>query len=76
MASRVTNYLPLSLIQTFGAERIILRPCAKLAEKVVRVDVVGPGIGHWLGGVGRIGRSKGLLDSTKFCEGIDLVCLE
>ena len=76
VASRVTDYLPLGLIQTFGAERIILRQCTKLAEKVIRVDVVGPGISHWLGGVGRIGRSKGFLNSTKFCESIDLVCLE
>lgn len=75
-ASRVTDYLPLSLIQTLGAERIILCQRTKLAEQIVRVDVVGPGIGHGLSGVVRIGSGKYLLDSTKFREGIDLVCLE
>lgn len=37
---------------------------------------MGPGTGHWLGGVGCVGRSKDLLDSTKFRQSVDLVCLE
>lgn len=75
-AGRVTNYLPLGLIQALRAERIILCQCTKLAEQVVRVDVVAPSICHGLSRIGRVGRSKDLLDSTKFGEGIDLVCLQ
>lgn len=75
-AGRVTDHLPFGLIQTLGAERIVLRQCAKLAKQVVGVDVVGPGIGHWLGGIRCIGSGKDLLDSTEFGEGIDLVRLQ
>lgn len=38
----------LSLIQAFGAERVVLRQASQLVEQTVAVDVVGPGGFHGL----------------------------
>jgi len=75
-AGRVSNYLPLRLIQEFGAERVVLCQASKLAEKVVGVDVVGPSTSHRFGDVRGVESGEYLLYATKFYQGVDTVGLQ
>ena len=74
-ALRVADYHPLRLIKTFRAERIAFGEPAKLAEEVVRIDIVRPSVGQ-SGDTGRAGTCQRFLDATKFNERIDAMSLE
>ena len=50
-ASRVSDDLPLGLVQTFGAKRVVFGYASQFAQEVVGIYVVRPGSSHGLSNV-------------------------
>ena len=74
--SRIPDHQTLRLVQALGAEGIIPGQTTKLAEKIVRVHVVGPCRCYGFRNLSRIQVSKDFLDPPQFRDSIHSVCAQ
>lgn len=74
--SRILNDSPFGFVQALGAKWVVFGQGAKLAQELVRADIVGPSTGHRFRRLGWTGSLEDLLNPAELSQCVDFVSLE